>query len=926
MLLGWGFGHVVTKPSDPGNRYLEHRPGFVANGGTLDTNWCGQYFTNAVGRLAPGDALQLSFDYRQFGRHSLTDVNMLECFITLVGSDGQGPPVIPASHKFFNQPNGINRRIGFRLSQSSAQKNGAWPDGGLAVTLNPAEYWKRNELVNLNDIGISGMGSMEAAAESDELRIIYTIQRPAKQRPWNCSLVISNQVSGQVWTAETTAESLLTKTTADIYLALNADSEFSGEEGFELDNMECRILHETYPLAAFLTRSKECSVQIKEAASSPVRAEKAVSPAHSKAVPLLYIPKELRRIQAQQARLRSEQALLPRLSEPLQFDGYGYHGGYLPALDELPDAPRWTVDIEFIRDAFIQQILLVPAIDRQSPKAQSYGFPQRFRLWQFYPDGSSKVTREWMASDCPDPGRMPLAIDLPDPRSNRFRLEVFRGSGEGGKELFALDEFYAVVRHEVAKGTTVEVSAAFESPPYWGKQFLIDQKTSLGQPIGIGADGDDPGDDDYSIVFDTPPSDPCVVEIDLGQNRELGWVELFPALPSDGILIPGYGFPRTIELEMVPETQDGQRGESLRVTSGGSVGNPGNNLVRLAGKGNTGRWIRCVVSDFPVHNDKMVFALGEIRVHQSSMAYPIQRVRLVGFPRGADEQAHLLIDGKANGAPVLFLSDWLRQIDQRSQLSRALEDNAARAERLDARWANFMMVSGFIMVLLIVSGALLFAVGAMLQRRRHSKALRHQITTDLHDDLGSKLATISLTSEFIGHQAQNPVVAEGSQSILEVSRELTTSLRDVLWVTDSNTDTLQQLILQLGDIAEKMVGSERLSLIFPESKAIPRKVIEIPAKRDIVLFFREALHNAVKHAQATGIQVEVLVKKKTMTLRIADDGVGFETAPVEARESLYLRKHYGRASMEERAERLHARYRLDSCPGQGTRIELVVPI
>lgn len=65
------------------------------------------------------------------------------------------------------------------------------------------------------------------------------------------------------------------------------------------------------------------------------------------AIALFDIPKTLEKINLEEQRLRTELDSIPSLSEPLQFDAYGYHGGYLPALSELPDTPRWTVDIRF---------------------------------------------------------------------------------------------------------------------------------------------------------------------------------------------------------------------------------------------------------------------------------------------------------------------------------------------------------------------------------------------------------------------------------------------------------------------------------------------------------------------------------------------------------------------------------------------------
>ena len=85
---------------------------------------------------------------------------------------------------------------------------------------------------------------------------------------------------------------------------------------------------------------------------------------------------------------------------------------------------------------------------------------------------------------------------------------------------------------------------------------------------------------------------------------------------------------------------------------------------------------------------------------------------------------------------------------------------------------------------------------------------------------------------------------------------------------------------------------------------------------------QEAIVNAVKHAAADRIDVELKIKPQELCLRIADDGSGFE--PEEAFTS--RRGNFGLIGMRERAERIKGHLYLDSHPGKGTRLEVTVPL
>ena len=88
----------------------------------------------------------------------------------------------------------------------------------------------------------------------------------------------------------------------------------------------------------------------------------------------------------------------------------------------------------------------------------------------------------------------------------------------------------------------------------------------------------------------------------------------------------------------------------------------------------------------------------------------------------------------------------------------------------------------------------------------------------------------------------------------------------------------------------------------------------------MLLIGQEAVSNAVLHGQARRVAVELDYGNEQMSLRVADDGCGFDP---EA--ALKASGHYGLVSMRERAEQVRGRITIASAPGRGTEIETVVP-
>jgi signal transduction histidine kinase len=99
---------------------------------------------------------------------------------------------------------------------------------------------------------------------------------------------------------------------------------------------------------------------------------------------------------------------------------------------------------------------------------------------------------------------------------------------------------------------------------------------------------------------------------------------------------------------------------------------------------------------------------------------------------------------------------------------------------------------------------------------------------------------------------------------------------------------------------------------------------ELPEEmeQNLLRIAQEAVTNALKHAGARKIRIKLHTEARKIYLKIRDDGRGFEQAGVFSSRG----GHFGLIGMRERAERLGGELHLASGPGQGTEVEVMVPL
>ncbi|RPI06994.1 MAG: hypothetical protein EHM64_00935 [Ignavibacteriae bacterium] len=214
-----------------------------------------------------------------------------------------------------------------------------------------------------------------------------------------------------------------------------------------------------------------------------------------------------------------------------------------------------------------------------------------------------------------------------------------------------------------------------------------------------------------------------------------------------------------------------------------------------------------------------------------------------------------------------------------------------------------------------------FALGDRINTIKIEKELekgemRSRIAADLHDEIGSNLSSISMTSQMIRRSAKlSQLEKHRLAEITAIAKETTDAIRDIVWFINPQHDKFVDLIQRLKEVTPKFLTD--LQYTFNTSGHIIESMPDLLIRKEIYLIYKEILHNIVKHANATKVAIEIKSQSNRFILSVCDDGVGFEAGDVK--DGLGLK------NLSDRAAKIGAIIDISSCTGRGVKITLSVP-
>ncbi|MEZ5328503.1 MAG: histidine kinase [Verrucomicrobiales bacterium] len=625
-----------------------------------------------------------------------------------------------------------------------------------------------------------------------------------------------------------------------------------------------------------------------------------------------FLSGSVRDIEADLEQISEEIKTLPAMPTGPKGGSLGYHDR---TLDATYISHKSWVQIDLGRPLPVDAIALVPVnLPLGFGDNRSYGFPAGFQVdISIDPDFvESSVVADYTAGYPFDP-RPAVLIDARHQTGRYLRITATRhwSSPTNNRAVFALGELMVFCNgRNIAPGKSVTASDSIEGHPEWGMDNLVDGQSAIGH-----ATKSEPSKTNgyHSEIEDTALRSKWV-QIDLGSVEEIEEVRVFPARPVDWAESHGFGFPLCFKVE-ASESPDFSEPVMLLDRTGERQTNPGDNTIVIPLDGLHARHVRFTATHLWKRDNDYVFALSEMQVFSKGLNIALHRnVTASDSLQVGRWSSAFLVDGyDSQNAIEDGEFDWLSNVIRKQRLiekSRELEEKLAQTSaRVTTRL--IAAVSGIFFVFAVF--VVISIIRSRMKQAREIQRIRGRIARDLHDEIGSNLGSISLLSELGARD--NEDLAE----VNRIARETVESMHDIAWVIQAGYDKLPDLLLKMREVAASMLREiDYTFLLEPESP--PVIVLSLDFKRHTLLIFKEALHNILRHAEATAVTVRIGTNQGMFTMEINDNGCGF----AEVENASVSRA--GLKNMASRATSLGGTIAIHSIKGEGTVVRLSLPM
>jgi signal transduction histidine kinase len=289
----------------------------------------------------------------------------------------------------------------------------------------------------------------------------------------------------------------------------------------------------------------------------------------------------------------------------------------------------------------------------------------------------------------------------------------------------------------------------------------------------------------------------------------------------------------------------------------------------------------------------------------------------------------------------------LSSLDEAAALERDLLARRSLARDQAARDMHTMLVSSTLGSLLCVLAAGSLAMSERFKLQANEKALsdlrlleqlkvahdrlrqqslheleaqeveRRRVARELHDEIGQLLVGLKLLLDLNRKQVA-PEAGRTFTEAIDLVDRLAVGVRNLsLELRPSILDDLGLVPALLWQF-ERYQAQTGIRVEFRQQAADRR--FPSPVETAMFRITQEALTNVARHAQTQLVKVSLRHQDQALALQVRDEGSGFQAAHVSMHDSV------GLAGMQERATLLNGRFELHTAPGQGTTIDVEIPL
>ncbi|TGE21118.1 sensor histidine kinase [Hymenobacter metallicola] len=228
-----------------------------------------------------------------------------------------------------------------------------------------------------------------------------------------------------------------------------------------------------------------------------------------------------------------------------------------------------------------------------------------------------------------------------------------------------------------------------------------------------------------------------------------------------------------------------------------------------------------------------------------------------------------------------------------------------------------------ILISWVFFGLLFLAYRMRVRQLLALERVRHNIARDLHDDMGSTLSSISILSQIARTHQHNQRTDQATALLDQIgdsSRRMLDAMDDIVWTINPAHDSMEDVVARMRSFASDVLEARGIDFTFRADPSITGLRLNMRARREFFLLFKEAVNNLAKYAQCEQAAISLTYEHHRLLLTVKDDGVGFDpAAPAQGGGN-------GLTNMHSRAAAMQAKLTINTAPGQGTMLQLSVPL
>ncbi|MBV9987922.1 MAG: hypothetical protein JO301_09600 [Chitinophagaceae bacterium] len=198
--------------------------------------------------------------------------------------------------------------------------------------------------------------------------------------------------------------------------------------------------------------------------------------------------------------------------------------------------------------------------------------------------------------------------------------------------------------------------------------------------------------------------------------------------------------------------------------------------------------------------------------------------------------------------------------------------------------------------------------------------LRNRVARDLHDDMGSTLSTINILSSMAKSRMLTDPIKTGEYlgKISDNSQRMMDAMDDIVWSIKPSNDSMQKIVARMREFATSVLEAKEIEFDFRVDESVFDLTLNMEARRDFFLVFKEAINNAAKYSGASMVVSRIGLHHKRLVLLVEDNGIGFDAESADSGNGL--------GNMQKRADAMRGRLQFISRPGEGTHVTLNIPV